>query len=183
MCIAPVVLHDKRTTKIRISCRILLLHGSMRNKLWFPKQVSDIPAVFTISMSFTEKPFWKPVLVPLHVKWQVIWSWKAPVTVRAFEGLCSSMFSVVSCKFIWTSKTPCTALPGTFVRFLSCVGAPVSLEMRAFGVDFGASFIVAFVDSPSFHMIGFTWKEKEENHVNLFLAIYFFSSLQIFFYQ
>ena len=94
----------------------------------------------------------------LHVKWQVIWSWKAPVTVWTFEWLCTSMFSVVSCKFIWASKAPCAAFPGTFVGFLSSVGSPVSLEMWAFSVNFGATFIIAFVDSPSFHMICFTLK-------------------------
>lgn len=96
--------------------------------------------------------------VALHVKWQVIWSWKAPVTVWTFEWLCTSMFSVVSCKFIWASKAPCAAFPGTFVGFLSSVGSPVSLEMWAFSVNFGATFIIAFVDSPSFHMICFTLK-------------------------
>ena len=96
----------------------------------------------------------------LHVKWQVIWSWKAPVTVWTFEWLCTSMFSVVSCKFIWASKAPCAAFPGTFVGFLSSVGSPVSLEMWAFSVNFGATFIIAFVDSPSFHMICFTLKRQ-----------------------
>lgn len=103
--------------------------------------------------------FWGVILetnsVPLHVKWQVIWPWKAPVTVRALEWLCTSVFSVVSCKFIRASKSPWAALPGTFIRFLSGVSTPVSLEVRAFGVHFRAPLIIALMGSSSFHIISF----------------------------
>lgn len=36
-------------------------------------------------------------LMSLHVKWQVIRSWEASVTVCTFEWLCTSVFPVMSC--------------------------------------------------------------------------------------
>lgn len=141
-------LGDKRTTKIWKDCCILYWCRSTRNRLRTAKHDGYPSSVHLKEVTQTNS-------VPLHVKWQVIWPWKAPVTVRAFEWLCTRMFSVVSCKFIWASKPPWTAFPGAFVRFFSCVSTPVSLEVRAFGVHFRAPFIIAFVGSPSFHMISF----------------------------
>lgn len=100
--------------------------------------------------------------VTLHVKWQVIWPWKAPVTVGALKWLCTSVFSVMSCKFIRTCKAPRAAFPGTFVGFLPCVGPPVSFEMRAFGVNFRAAFVITFVDPSSFHMVSFAGEQKKK---------------------
>lgn len=55
------------------------------------------------------------------------------------------MFSVVTSKFIGSGKLPSAAFPVTVIRFLTCVGSQMRLEMRALGVGFAAACVVTGV--------------------------------------
>ncbi len=59
-------------------------------------------------------------LVPLHVESQMIWSWKTPFTMAAFERFHPGMFSMMSRKLIWSSEPPLAAFPWTPVGFFAC---------------------------------------------------------------
>lgn len=57
--------------------------------------------------------------VAFHVKRKVITARETTITMTAFEWFGSSVFSVVSRQLIWSSKSPFTSFPRTFVRFFS----------------------------------------------------------------
>ena len=59
------------------------------------------------------------LLVPLHVKCQMVRSGEAPIAVAAFERLEAGVLAMVSGQLIGPREPPLTTFPGTAVRLLS----------------------------------------------------------------
>ena len=57
--------------------------------------------------------------MPLHVQWQVIWSWESSLTNIAFERLVTSVFAEMTGQLIRSCKSPSAAFPCTHIRFLT----------------------------------------------------------------
>lgn len=79
-------------------------------------------------------------------------SGEAAVALSAAERLDARVFTEMSREFIGAREPPCAALPGAMVRFLPCVDAAVSFEVRALGVNFFTAFVVTHVYSPAPHV-------------------------------
>lgn len=85
--------------------------------------------------------------VPFHVQRQVIRAGKAALADLTLEGLCAGVLAVVAGELIGTGKTPLALGPLAAVRLLACVNALMCLQVRAFGVNLGAAWIVAAVNA------------------------------------
>ena len=75
----------------------------------------------------------------------MIRSGKRPLTVGALEGLDTRVLPHVAGELVGACKLPIAALPATFVRFLPGVGALVSLEVGALGVDLVAARVETLI--------------------------------------
>lgn len=83
--------------------------------------------------------------VSLHVQCQVVGSGEGPLAQVALKWSVTSVFSVVASKFIRSGEFPSTAFPVTMVRFLTCMSAHVSFQMRALGVRLPTARVLAVV--------------------------------------
>lgn len=63
---------------------------------------------------------WLSVLVPLHVQGQVVGAGEAAVTHSALERLGPSVLPVMARQLIRACEPPVAAIPGAFVRLLTC---------------------------------------------------------------
>ena len=85
--------------------------------------------------------------MPFHVQCQVIWPWKASITVDAFKRFSSCVLTIVSSKFIRACEPPITTFPWTFIRFLPCVCPLMRLEMWTFSINFPTTAKMAFMNA------------------------------------
>lgn len=87
------------------------------------------------------------LLVSLQVKGQVVGTSKCTLTVRTLERLHSRVLAHVPGKLVRASELPVAAFPVALVRFLPGMGPLVCFEVRALGVDLGAAWVGAAVDT------------------------------------
>ena len=97
-----------------------------------------------------------------HMQCKMIGSWKSSFAKSTLKGTVSSMLSVVSCKFVWSSKLPSTTFVMANVRFFSSVSSLVSLQMARLCIRFMTTIIWArvynlFPFCPRSFLSGLSW--------------------------
>lgn len=85
-------------------------------------------------------------VVSLHVQSQVVWAREGSLAEHTLVRFLTRVLAVVTCQLIRAGKFPAAALPWTVVRLFTCVGAKVSLEVRALGVGLAAAGVFTAVD-------------------------------------
>ena len=66
--------------------------------------------------------WWQEVsraLMSFHVKRQMIWSWKTPLTLSTLEGFDTSVLAMMPRQFVWSGEPPLAAFPRASIRFLA----------------------------------------------------------------
>lgn len=86
------------------------------------------------------------------MKRQVVGAGKASVAVGAAEGFDARVLAIVPRQLIRTGEAPCATFPSALVWLFTCVYPPVGFQMRALGVNFVATIVIAHVHAPSFHV-------------------------------
>jgi len=90
--------------------------------------------------------------VSLHVQRQMVAASEASFADLALEGFGASVLPDVAGEFVGSSETPQTVLVSAGVRLLTRVNPLVCFEMRAFCVNFGATWVIAVMNATFFQL-------------------------------
>ena len=89
---------------------------------------SSSPSLIRSSIKF---PVWSSAyasLVTFEMQCKVVWPGEGSITMTTLEWLCACVFSVMSCEFIRTRKSPLTAIPRASIWFFTCKIIKLSIK-------------------------------------------------------